>query len=376
MDYSQYGWPLAAWVAGVGAWYGAVLLVLTKELHSAFSADSLKGVQRNHSGFIPRVGGLSIVFGVLLGWSFSDAAPGQILRVILLGGVPAFAFGFLEDVTRRVSVRTRLLATMGSGLVAWGLSGVAITDVNVPWIDPLLLWTPVAVLFTVFAVGGVANAFNLIDGFNGLAAGTAIIVLVSMGWLSLRLGDPDLATACVVLAAAALGFMLLNWPFGRLFLGDGGAYFLGFSVAWIAVLLLFRHSQVSAWSSLLICAYPVLEVLFSMRRRSLRQHNIGHPDRLHLHSLVKRRLVRRCLPRGGQLMRNSSTGVLMWILALPAPLWGVSFYDNSPLLMLGLVLFALGYQALYRRLVRFRWFPLRYAQPVSPRSHAVSSSEP
>ena len=372
MQYSQYIWPEAAFTAGILAFVVATLLVVTRELHGRFSADVIRGVQRNHRGLIPRVGGLAIVMGVLLGWYYSKGEAGQMLKVIVVSGALAFGLGFLEDLTKRVSVRTRLLATMGSGLLASAMSGVVITDVDVQGLDSLLLWTPFAVLFTAFAVGGVANAFNLIDGFNGLAVGTAILQLSAMGLLSIHLGDVHLSAVCLVLAAAAMGFLMLNWPFGRLFLGDGGAYFLGFSVAWVAVLLLQRHAEVSAWCPLLICAYPVIEVLFSMRRRKLRCSSLGQPDRLHLHSLLKRRLVRHLLPHASQLVRNSVTGLLIWFMVMPLALAGAVMYSNSLLLIFCLGIFAMAYHLLYVRLVRFHWClpgrnrPVALLKPLPP----------
>ena len=357
MNLSEYVWPGAAFAAGLCAWGIALLLVVSKEMHSVYSADATSGIQRSHRGLIPRVGGLAIVVGVLIGRWFSKGEMGHLLQGIQIGGSIAFAAGFMEDLTKHVSVLTRLLATLASGLLASYQTGIVITGVDVPWFDPLLNWAPAALLFTAFAVAGVANAFNIIDGFNGLAAGTAILVLSAMGALSVHLGDPNLASVCLVLAAAAMGFMMLNWPFGRLFLGDGGAYFLGFSVAWVAVLLMERHPIVSAWSPLLICAYPVTEVLHSMLRRRLRHGSVGGPDRLHLHSLVKRRLVRYLVPSGSQLLRNSFTGLLMWCATVPAALWGIFFYHNVPALLSGLVFFVVAYQLVYTRLVRFRWWP-------------------
>ena len=346
---------VAAQTAGLCAFVVASLLVATRRLHARFSADAVRGVQRNHRGLIPRIGGLPLLAGTVLGWYFSAGETRQMLKVFLLSGSLAFGFGLLEDLTRRVSVRTRLLATMGSGLLAWAMSGVHITDIDLPGLGPVLLWTPFAVLFTAFAVGGVANAFNLIDGFNGLAVGTALLQLSALGLLSIHLGDGQLSAVCLVLAAAAAGFMLLNWPFGRLFLGDGGAYFLGFAVAWVAVLLLYRHTDVSAWCPLLICAYPVLEVLFSMWRRHMRRRGVGQADRLHLHSLLKRRVVRQWLPHASQLMRNSVTGVLMWFITLPLAALGFAWQDQTLLLMLCLAVFVLLYQVLYVRLIRFHW---------------------
>jgi UDP-N-acetylmuramyl pentapeptide phosphotransferase/UDP-N-acetylglucosamine-1-phosphate transferase len=90
------------------------------------------------------------------------------------------------------------------------------------------MWLPLSVVFTEFAVAGIANDINIIDGFNGLATGTVLIALGSLGYTAYLANDPVLAKVCFVLGGIALGFFLVNYPLGKIFLGDGGAYVLGF----------------------------------------------------------------------------------------------------------------------------------------------------
>ena len=342
-------------IAGNIAFLVALLLVRTQHWHGGLSMDSDKGVQKFHTHPTPRVGGIAIVAGVLMGYLLASPEKQSLLGPLILAGIPAFAFGLLEDLTKRVSVRARLLATMGCGVLGWAITGYSITDVNLPGLDWLLGFTAFSVLFTAFAVGGVANAINIVDGFNGLAAGTVMIILMAFGVMTTALGDLELARVCLILAGAVAGFLLVNWPFGKIFLGDGGAYFVGFALAWLAVLILQRHTDISAWAPMLVCGYPVLEVLFSIVRRRRRHLSPGDPDRLHLHSLVKRRLVRPLLPKASNLMRNSATGALMWSAALLPALIAVQWPTDTAALVLGLVFCAAAYSAAYARLTQFRW---------------------
>ncbi len=332
-----------------------LLLLATLRWHGHLSLDSSTGVQRNHSQTTPRVGGVAVLAGVLAGWTLTLEASQSLLGSLMLAGVPAFVFGLAEDLTKKVSVRSRLLATMACGVLGYVLTGHSITAVNIPGIDWLLGAPLLSVAFTAFAVAGVANAVNIIDGMNGLASGTILINLCIFALISHALGDAALVQTCVVLGAGVLGFMLINWPLGKIFLGDAGAYFLGFSVAWLAVLLLARHPEVSAWAPLLICGFPILEVLFSIRRRWRRHQAIGAPDRLHLHSLVNRRLVRRLLPKGSRLARNSATGALMWGAGLLPATIALYFFTDTSALVLGLVLCSFAYSAVYARLTQFHW---------------------
>ena len=336
-------------LAGIG-------LIATQKWHGRFSLDGLEGIQKHHEEPTPRIGGITIAAGLLAAWLTADATQRQILGPMLLAGVPALLFGLAEDVSKRVGVLPRLLATMGSGAIAWYLTGVAMQDTGFLPLDWLLQYLPFAVLFTAFAVGGVANAVNIIDGFNGLAAGAVAIMLGAMGVMALRVNDPAIASVCFLGVSCALGFGAVNWPMGKLFLGDGGAYLMGFVLAWLAVLLPMRSLSVNAWATIMVCAYPVIEVGFSVRRRRHRRgQHAGQPDKLHLHHLLHRRIIRKLFPALSKPLQNGLTSPIAWLLtALPAT-WAVYFAQNTPLLAVGFGLAVAGYGALYARLTQFRW---------------------
>ncbi|MEO5607602.1 MAG: glycosyltransferase [Polaromonas sp.] len=346
---------LPALVAGGVSLLVALLLVATQNWHGHHTIDSNNGIQKFHTQPTPRVGGIAIAAGVVVGYLTADFNEQSMLGPLILAGIPAFAFGLLEDITKSVSVRTRLLATMSCGVLGWAITGYSISDANVPGLDWLLGFAVISVAFTAFAVGGIANAINIIDGFNGLSAGTVLIILLAFGVLTTALGDPDLARICLIFAATVAGFFLINWPLGKIFLGDGGAYFVGFALAWLAVLILARHTEVSAWCPLLVCGYPILEVLFSIARRRRRNLSPGDPDRLHLHSLVKRRVVRRLLPRASSLARNSVTGAIMWVAALLPAFIAVHWPTSTLHLLFGFAACALLYSIIYARLTQFMW---------------------
>jgi UDP-N-acetylmuramyl pentapeptide phosphotransferase/UDP-N-acetylglucosamine-1-phosphate transferase len=174
--------------------------------------------------------------------------------------------------------------------------------------------------------------------------------------IALQVNDSALAGLCFAIAAVALGFGAINWPFGKLFLGDGGAYLLGFLVGWVAVLLPMRHLQINVWATLLVCAYPALEVAFSVRRRRKRLgHHPGQPDKAHLHHFIHRRLVPRLALGRGATLRNGFTSPFCWLYAALPATWAVVFAQSTPMLVLGLILVTLAYSGLYARLTHFGW---------------------
>lgn len=354
-----------ALIAALASLFTCVLLVGTKKWHSAFSMDSSTGVQKFHTAPTPRIAGIALVVGVLAGYAFSSQSPAaaekrQILSAILMAGMPAFIFGLLEDITKKVSIKTRLFATMASGLLGWGITGVSLTSVDIWGVDWILGFTAISVLFTAFAVGGVANAINIIDGFNGLTAGVSLIMLTSFGLISREVGDIPMAYTCLIIGGAVLGFFLVNWPYGKIFLGDGGAYFLGFTLAWIAILLPERNPQVSPWSSLLICSYPIIEVAFSFFRKSLREgYHPSKPDGVHLHMLANKRWARKIFKSSSKNLQNGLTSPFLWLYATPPCTAAVFFYTSTLICFLSIILCFLLYICMYSKLAYFTWFPRR-----------------
>jgi UDP-N-acetylmuramyl pentapeptide phosphotransferase/UDP-N-acetylglucosamine-1-phosphate transferase len=332
-----------------------IALVLTKRLHGAFSMDTSYGIQKFHSAPTPRIGGIPIVLALVMACVNSTTDIQTLLAPILLAGMLAFLFGIAEDITKQIGVIHRLLATMASGLFAWWITDYSLSRLDLWGIDLLMQFTFFSVIFTAFAVGGVANAINIIDGFNGYASLTCTISFIGIALIAFQVGDQNLAIVSLIFAASALGFFWVNWPFGKLFLGDGGAYFLGFALAWVAVLLIERNPSVSAFSALVICILPITEVLFTIFRRKVRNDLIGKPDSLHFHSLLQRRYVVRWFLKWSSLARNSLVGMLMGIFNLAPAVMANLLYETTLYCVITSMLFVLLYVAIFARMIRHNW---------------------
>jgi len=157
---------------------------------------------------------------------------------------------------------------------------------------------------------------------------------------------------------ALLGFLVWNYPGGRIFLGDGGAYLLGFWLAELSVLLIARNPEVSPWLPFVLLAYPIFETFFSIyRRKILRGESPGQPDALHLHQLIYLRLARCSIGSRDPIAltyRNSKVARYIWIGGAMFMLPALFFSHSTPVLVAIGVLFSVAYTWLYLRLIRWR----------------------
>jgi UDP-GlcNAc:undecaprenyl-phosphate GlcNAc-1-phosphate transferase len=337
-----------------------LLIIRFKHLHGQFSGDhDLSGPQKFHTGSVPRIGGISIAAGVLAATLVHlQANPAPAFEItLLLCAIPTFAIGLTEDLTKIVSVRTRLLFTaLAAGLAAHYL-GAQIPRLEIPGIDYLLSIPFVAIVFTVFAITGLSNAYNIIDGFNGLSSMVGIITLLGLAYVSFVMGDTFITYLSLMMTSSIMGFFIWNYPRGLIFLGDGGAYLIGFWIALMSILLVVRHPQISPWFALLINAYPILETLFTIYRRKIHQRKSpGQPDGIHFHTLIYRRILNPTSAKNKSdwLSANAKTAPYLWILSgfavVPAILW----WPSTPILVTFTVVFAITYVWIYKRVVTFR----------------------
>ncbi len=319
--------------------------------------ETLGGPQKIHQTPVPRVGGISIAAGLIVAGLVATLIRGraEMTWTLLLCIAPGFTWGLIEDISKRGSVFARLAITACSAMLAFVLLDARITELGIRVIDSLLLFPVISFIFTVVAVTGVGHAMNVIDGLNGLSGMTAVMASAGLAAVASIVGDGFILFASCALCASVLGFLILNYPRGRIFLGDGGAYLIGLILGELSVLLVQRNPAVSPWFPLVLLAYPIWETLFSMYRRRKRRVSTGHADALHLHSLLYKRVVR-CV--GGatahSARRNSVASLMLWILPGLCFLAAVLLWQRTIALQAAALAFAALYVLLYRRIVRFR----------------------
>ncbi len=327
---------------------------------------------------LSRAGGIGVAVGLLVSLvarTLDDAVAAPIAArmglLLLLCALPVFVAGLVEDFHQGLGIGLRFAAALTSAaLGGWFLDAWVVRLDSGPFDAAIATIPAVSIVFTCFAVAGLTNAFNLIDGFNGLAGGVATLILIGIAYVAFKVGDIAIMASALTAVGAIAGFMALNFPRGLIFLGDGGAYLVGFWIAELLVLLVARNPQVSAWFPILVCSYPISETLFSIYRRTVvRRAHPGVPDVAHLHHLIYKRLVRWLIGTrlsAHRLQRNAMTAPYLWVVTSVGVAPAIIFWDRTPVLILGSAVFAAAYVYGYVRIAKFRaphWWIIRKSKP-------------
>lgn len=307
--------------------------------HLAGSAQNLGAVQSAHHRPTARVGGVGVFLTVILSSAFLPEDLAQDYMHLLLATSFLFIVGLVEDLGIHISPAKRLLAAFVASLMVVLFLGAWIPRADISGLDHLLGYWWVGIPITLIFTAGIANSFNLIDGVNGLAGVTGMIASGAMAIIAHKAGFHDMSMLTAMLTVIILGFFVLNFPFGRIFLGDAGAYSIGFILSWLGVLILLNAPQVTPWALLLVLFWPVIDTCLAIYRRMRKTQNTMAPDRLHIHQLVMRGLEIHVLGRRKRNIANPlSTVVLFPFIALPACV-GVILWDKPLAALLAVVIF-------------------------------------
>lgn len=233
-----------------------------------------------HSGNIPRLGGVGIVSAffistILFIYFTKDIALSKHLP-ILIAGLIIFVFAIVDDIFNLPAI-VKLIVQ---------LIAVSIVTFNGYRFNQIMNWEIPTVLSFALTFGwvlGVINAYNLIDGLDGLCGSLSITAVATLGILYLLSGNNE-AGICFILAGAIFGFLCFNWPPAKLFMGDNGSQFLGFMISTIP---LYTSSDIFEYNKffimIAITAFPVFDTIAAIWRRLRDKKPIMSADRSHLH---------------------------------------------------------------------------------------------
>ena len=323
-----------------------------------FRDNNWRGPQKIHNVSVTRIGGVGIFFSFcIVGNIFerfsSDAINLDSMLPAIVTSYLIFFIGFAEDITGRLSVKFRLILIIVTLLLSCYLLNIHIDRTGIEFLDYILENKTCSILFTTFAITGLINSYNIIDGVNGLSSFASLASLLSLFYVALQFQEPEISYLILLSIASNLGFLLYNFPRGLIFMGDCGAYLLGFWISFYSITLINNVESLSPFFIILINIYPITETLFSIYRRMKRGLSPGSPDVIHLHSLIFRRLAGGS-KKNKSVILNSASSIYMWPYITLSNIMGIIFCQNSYYLICQIIIFIIIYLSVYRMLIKFQ----------------------
>jgi UDP-N-acetylmuramyl pentapeptide phosphotransferase/UDP-N-acetylglucosamine-1-phosphate transferase len=350
-------------------------LLITLAYKFALGRDFSFGVRKFHKGNTSRLGGVGIVLGIVFYLTHDSSSQINLQNynwILFLSSLPIFFGGFLDDLTNAIPPIARLTLAFISASIFWFLTKIGVERTDVMPVDWLIQWPIFAYLVSLLVIAGFTHAINIIDGFNGLASSQVILILFFLALLSYTYNDQSLFLYSSLLIITTLGFLLLNWPFGKIFLGDSGAYFLGVNVVFIGLTLVHRFPRLSPFAPIIFGIYPLVETLFSIYRRvCLRGVSMNTPDALHMHSLIYQRILKKSSKAylTDPTLLNSRVSVYFFVVMMFFDFLGFIFSENTNVLFLLFGVFVILYFLMFKSLVSFKMHHIfqffKYKQRIS-----------
>jgi UDP-N-acetylmuramyl pentapeptide phosphotransferase/UDP-N-acetylglucosamine-1-phosphate transferase len=325
---------------------GGVAYLWHKKFYRNLGLKTYQAVQRIHLNETPRLGGFIFILSLVSLVAFSNTNESmQLLKIILICLVPIIFIGIKEDLFHNVEPAIRLLALLFVGwLFRAQFTGPLPVLTDIPFIGKLFLLQGGISLFYILGMAAVANGMNLIDGVNGLCGAVALSMLSALLFLSYKTSDITMLSLIFNVILLIIPFMMMNYPYGKIFLGDLGAYSLGLIVSMLTIILFGRHPEISPWGAVLILIYPATEVVFSLLRRMMKGVSIHHADTAHLH--LKLFHFFRPQPHYKKIANALVTPALsgLWLFPLLTITW---VYHKPLFIWIAIILFIVLYGLLY-----------------------------
>lgn len=258
----------------------AFVVPFVKKIAEHVGAMDIPNERKVHTKPMPRLGGLAIYFGFLLGYMlFGEHS--LIMNAILIGSFIIVLTGVIDDI-KPLTAATKFIGQLAAALIVVCYGNLLLKDVSAFGIYINFSWLSYPI--TVFFILGCINCMNLIDGLDGLAGGISAIYFLTIGIIAAIGGSTGLDfVLSFVMFGATLGFLVHNFYPASIFMGDSGSMFLGFIISVVALLGFKNVTMTSLIIPLLVLAIPILDTLFAIIRRALKGQNIAKPDKFHIH---------------------------------------------------------------------------------------------
>ena len=319
-----------------------VVFAWHRKLYLHLNLKKYQGIQRIHLNEVPRLGGI-IFFAGLLGYSLSSPfeESANLIKQFIFCLMPSVLISLKEDLFHNVEPTTRLMMLLFSAWLFGAIYAGPLPDLNnIIFVEKLTAMPGALTLFFILGMVSISNGMNLIDGVNGLCGFTCLSILLTLLFLAHKVGDQTLLIIILAFVALLLPFLFFNYPYGRIFLGDLGAYSLGLLISMLTIILFGRHSELSPWIAPLILIYPAIEVAFSLMRRAYKRKPIFTPDIEHLHLKIFYSI--KSISQYKKIANAAVSPILssLWLYPLITIPW---VYQTKNLVILAIILFVFIY---------------------------------
>ncbi|WP_223065980.1 glycosyltransferase family 4 protein [Paenibacillus caui] len=272
-----------------------ILTPLVKKFAFFVGAVDKPNARKVHTTIMPRLGGLAIYAAVIatllavfpfIPEGFLSARDVNFVKAFVVGGTMIMLLGALDD-RFQLNAKLKFLVQIATACVVVFGFDIRIEFANIPFHTYSSVESWIAIPFTLLWIVGVTNAINLIDGLDGLAAGVSAIAIGTISVMAFIMGNEIVAVICMLLLGSILGFLYFNFHPAKIFMGDSGALFLGFSLALLSLLGFKQVAIVSFLTPLILIGVPLSDTMFAIVRRWMQKKPIFSPDKGHLHHCLR-----------------------------------------------------------------------------------------
>ena len=290
-----------------------LLLILIHKLNLKKYFSQYQGIQKIHDGEILRIGSLFLFLPLIIIYLINDEFKSMSFNLIIICSSIIIFLTILEDIKYFLSPKLRLATLFFVSTIYVFFADLPNIKISTIFIDRqnIIIFYSLYILSLMM----IMNGFNFIDGLNGLSSFNFITIFISIYFLADLYQDEEIKNWSMFLIILSIFFLVLNFPFGKFFLGDSGSYLYAFLSGSTIIMLFERNTEAPTLLALLVLAYPITEIIFSIIRKSHKKFSPMEPDNLHIHQLIYNKL------NGEKKFRNNLAAIIM------------AFFWLSPLLL-------------------------------------------
>ena len=298
-----------------------LILFMIQKLNLKKYFNQYQGIQKIHDGDILRIGSLFLFIPLIIIYLIDDEFKSRSFDIIVICSSIIIFLTIIEDIKNFLSPKLRLaiLFFVSTIYVSFtDLPNIKIFSISIDEQNRIIFYS-----LYILSLMMIMNGFNFIDGLNGISSFNFIAIFLSIYFLADIYQDEEIKHWSIFLILSSLFFLVLNFPFGKFFLGDSGSYLYAFLSGSTIIMLFERNVEAPTMLALLLLSYPITEIIFSIFRKSFKKFSPMAPDNLHIHHLIYDKL------KGEKKFKNNLASLIMSVFWLSPLLLVILSVENN-----------------------------------------------